>query len=39
MCVYNIYIMYATGSLCYTVENWENTVNQLLCKKIKIIKN
>ena len=27
-----------TGSLCCVVENWQNTVNQLWWKKIKIIK-
>lgn len=27
-----------TGSICCTVENWPNTVNQLYWKKIKIKK-
>ena len=26
-----------TGSQCYTVENWQNSVNQLKWKKVKII--
>ena len=25
--------VYVTGSLCCTVENWQNTINQLKCKK------
>ena len=32
----NVYIYAVTGSLCYTVENWQNTVKDII-ENIKII--